>query len=166
MSNYIIRRYQPGDEVGIAEAHRESIRRIVAKDYAPQQIDVWAGRIAPEKYVDSMQTKGETFWVLDDNGTIGGFAGWVPGCMYGFYMHPDYAGKGLARRLFEAAEKDMMEHTPSNTCDIDATITARPFYERMGFEVVEQAKHTFGNGTVIDIFKMRKTYQPEPEQTK
>lgn len=163
MNNPTIRPYQSGDEIGMAEAHRQSIYQIACKDYTSQQLEGWTSRISPDKYLDSMQTKGETFWVLDDGGTIGGFAGWVPGRMYGFYMHPDYAGKGLGRRLFEAAERDMRAHAPTPTCEIDGTLTARPFYEKMGFEFVECAVHTFNNGIQLDIVKMRKTYQPENE---
>lgn len=163
MTSPTIRPYQPGDETGIAEAHRQSIYRIACRDYTPQQLEGWAGRISPEKYVDSMHTKGETFWVIDDNGTIAGFAGYLPGRMYGFYIHPDYAGRGLGRQLFAAAENDMRTRAPTSHCEIDATLTARPFYEKMGFEVVEPALHTFANGVQLEIVKMRKTYQPETE---
>src|SRR5664279_5571619 len=117
-----VRLYHPGDEIGICEAHRLSLERIVSKDYTPQEIAVWVQRSAPQRYIDAVK-EGERFLVLDDDGRIGGFAGWIPERIRGFYLHPDYAGRGLGKLLFQATEKDMRANVPSNICHIESTIT-------------------------------------------
>jgi putative acetyltransferase len=152
-----IRPYQAGDEVGIAEAHRQSIAVLCKNDYSPEQLADWGcERIKPERYVKSMQENGERFFVLDDSGTIGGFAGWFGTEIQGFYMHPTYAGQGWGSQLFDVAEADFWQNTLHPTCTIISTITAKPFYEKMGYKVVSPYVRTFRSGVSLDCWKMEK----------
>jgi GNAT superfamily N-acetyltransferase len=153
----MVRPYQPGDEVGIAEAHRRSIHELCSKDYAPEQIADWGGaRIKPERYVESITKNSEKFFVLDDSGTIGGFAGWFGEEIQGFYMHPEYVGKGWGRKLFQVAETDFWQATQHPICTIISTITAKLFYEKMGYKVVSPYVRTFRSGVSLDCWKMEK----------
>ncbi len=153
----IIRPYQAGDEVGIAEAHRQSIAVLCKSDYTPAQIADWGGaRITPERYLKSIKENGERFYVLDDAGKIGGFAGWYGEEIQGFYLHPDYAGRGWGRKLFLVAEADYWQSTEHSTCTIISTITAKGFYERVGFKVISPYVRTFRSGVSLDCWKMQK----------
>jgi putative acetyltransferase len=153
----IIRPYQPGDEVGIAETHRQSIAVLCKNDYTPAQLADWGGaRIVPERYVKSMNENHERFFVLDDAGNIGGFAGWYGEEIQGLYIHPDYAGRGWGRQLFGVAESDYWQSTEHPTCTIISTITAKVFYERMGYKVISPYIRTFRSGVSLDCWKMQK----------
>jgi GNAT superfamily N-acetyltransferase len=154
----VIRPYEPGDEVGIAYAHQRSILEICVKDYNHKQVAVWSKPCEnPQRYVKSIENNGERFWVLDDAGTIAGFAGWHSDGIQGFYMHPDYAGKGLARRLFSAIEQEFWQLSGVDICRITSTKTARPFYEKMGFQVILPYVHTLNDRiTQVDCWKMEK----------
>jgi putative acetyltransferase len=154
----IIRPYQSGDEVGMAEAHRQSIHLLCSKDYSSEQINDWGGeRIKPEKYTQSIKENGEMFFILDDVGTVGGFAGWFDEEIYGFYIHPNYAGKGWGRKLFEVIQNDYWQNTTHPTCTIISTITARPFYEKMGYKVFQPCTRELrSTGMKLDCWKMRK----------
>ena len=165
MSLIVIRPFQLGDEQGIMEAHVASIQKIASRDYTPEQIEAWSGNRNVNMYLEARET-GEQYWVIDDNGRIGGFAGWVPGRIRGFYMHPDYAERGLGRKLFEAAEHDMLTRSEVTICEIDGTLTAKPFYQRMGFSVVEETMYKFPSGVEVPIVKMVKHYQRQQEQDK
>ncbi len=153
----VIRPFQLGDEHGIAVAHARSIKEICAKDYNPQQIAAWTARIAPAIYLDSITKYGERFWVIDDSGTIGGFAGWRGQNIMGFYVHPEFAGRGLARQLFHAIEAEFWAQSGSTLCQIESTLTAKSFYEKMGFAPIRPDTHRFPNGVVVDIWHMHKT---------
>ena len=158
MSELIIRPFQLGDESGICDAHIASIKELCSKDYPSKAIEIWSNR-GPDKYLDSIERYGEKFWVAEIDNEIIGFAGWVQNCMRGFYMHPKVTRKGYGRKLFQAAEQDMLKNSDTEYCEITSTITAKPFYEAMGFKVIEPSKHTLNDGaTTLDVWKMRKDY--------
>ncbi len=151
-----IRPFQPGDENGICTAHTCAIREICRKHYTSAQIDSWTARISPAMYLNSIATNGERFWVIDDAGQIGGFAGWYGANIQGFYLHPDYTGQGLASRLFQAVENEFWTKSGHDTCAIESTLTAKPFYEKMGFTPRSAAVHHLRDGTALDIWLMDK----------
>jgi GNAT superfamily N-acetyltransferase len=109
-------------------------------------------------YLESIAKNGERFWVLDAGGVIGGFGGWYGDEIKGFYMHPDYTGRGWGQKLFEATENDYRRHSGFNYCSIMSTVTAKPFYERMGFQIVELVDHPFRGGVKAKAWKMIKHY--------
>lgn len=153
----IVRPYKAGDEVGIAAAHRRSILEICIKDYTPEQVAPWAkGTEDPQRYIRSMENNNERFWVVDDNGTIGGFAGWYGNEIRGFYMHPDYINKGVGRKLFQAVENDFWSESGCDMCVIHSTITARPFYEKMGFVALKDYTHRFSDSVDVKGWVMEK----------
>jgi putative acetyltransferase len=154
----IIREFRSGDEIGICEAHVRSVREICSQDYSPEQIDKWVGHREPKSYVEAIRDRGERFWVIDDNGKIGGFGSWVNEEIMGFYLHPEYTGRGLARRLFEAIEKDYREKSGNKICKIVSTLTAKEFYEHMGFTAVKLYDRNFQKGGMCKVWDMVKTY--------
>jgi len=158
MRSLIIRRFRRGDETGICMAHVRSVREICSHDYSPQQIESWIGKRKPQDYLQTI-AKGERFWVLDDHGTIAGFSGWRGKSIRGFYMHPEYAGCGLGRRLFKTVEKDFRRYSGYKTCSIESSLTARLFYQRMGFKAVRRSKHAFRNGSRAGVWEMIKHYK-------
>src|ERR1700761_6499689 len=105
MGKIVIRRFRRGDENGICIAHVRSVREICSKDYTSQQIEAWIGRRKPPSYLKAI-AKGEQFWGIEVQGVIAGFGCWIGKGIRGFYMHPEYAGRGLGQRLFKTVEKD------------------------------------------------------------
>lgn len=161
-----VRQYQPGDEVAIAEVHRASILGTAARDYSAEQVAAWMQNIRPQRYTEA-RDNGNHFWVLEDEGRVVGFSDWTPGRIEGFYVHPDYVGSNhdgkYTGMLFKAVEDDMLANSDTKLCKITGTLTARRFYERMGFHVVAESEHTFRSGGTIAIVEMEKDYQRELE---
>lgn len=157
MNNIVIRPYQSGDELGMAFAHSQSILQLCSRDYPAEAIIKWAVKI-PEKYAKKSQ-KGESFWLAEVNGVIAGLAGWQDEELKVFYLHPDYVGQGLGRRLFQALEQDYLTKTGATEWQLESTITAKPFYEAMGFKTIAPATHTFADETTtISVWKMLKIF--------
>ena len=152
-----IRPYQAGDEQGMYTAHVQALKEVCSKDYPVESIEYWSDTRFPEMYAKSMEKHGEKFHVLEVDGQVVGFSGWAKEGIEGFYLHPSYIGKGLAAKLFEVTEKDFWENSGQQVCRIESTITAKPFYERMGFEVIKPDTYTFKDGkTTIDVWKLEK----------
>jgi putative acetyltransferase len=71
-----------------------------------------------------------------------------------FYCHKDFIGRGVGRWLYQAVE------TKAGGMGLrriftDASITARPFFERCGFSVCRQQSVTRG-GVELSNFRMEK----------
>jgi GNAT superfamily N-acetyltransferase len=48
------------------------------------------------------------------------------------YVHPDHAGRGLARKLMGLIESEIA-HAGLETASLEATLNAIPFYRRLGY---------------------------------
>ncbi len=131
----MIRRYQEGDQVAIARIYGEAIRRIASKDYNPTQLDAWAGtkpdmakwkgRCERKKpFVKTIGGEVVGFIELDDDGHID--------CTF---VDPDFSGKGIMSGIMDAVKIEAV-HQGSARLFAEVSITARPFFERQGFEFV------------------------------
>ncbi len=67
------------------------------------------------------------------------------------YVHKDFQGKGIASVLLD----HLITRAGNTEVSSDVSKTARPFFERKGFEVVKE-NHLEIDGVPISNFKMRK----------
>lgn len=133
---YDIRRALHSDAEDIIHAHVESIRRICSKDYTPQQIEAWSGRkFRIPLWEDTIDR--DYVWVVTYKNKVHGFGHFAVmdnenGEVMGLYLTPEICGKGLAKKLFEEILKIAYKQQLKKI-NLHATITARGFYERLGF---------------------------------
>ena len=129
----IIRKYQPSDCKKITDLFYNTVHNVNAKDYAKEQLDVWAtGKVDFEKWNESLQ---EHFSVVAvDDEIIVGFGDIdKTGYLDRLYVHAAYQGKGIAtaicNQLEQAVEGNIITH---------ASITAKPFFEKRGYKLVKE----------------------------
>ncbi len=138
MARIFIRRYVSQDAPFLAKIFYDTIHKINAKDYTQEQIDVWApeASLEGEKWSEKF-VKTRPFVALV-NEEIVGFAEFEhSGYIDCFYCHHDWIGKGvgstLMQRIFDEARFIGIPRIFS-----DVSITARPFFEKKGFSVLEE----------------------------
>lgn len=128
-----IRRYRESDLMELTVLFYDTVHRVNVKDYTEEQLEAWApGRVDLEVWNRSLQ---EHFSVVAvEQGILVGF-GDMDGSGYldRLYVHADYQGKGIGtkicNRLEQAVQGDIITH---------ASITARPFFENRGYQVVRE----------------------------
>ncbi len=89
--------------------------------------------------------------VRDDEGQVAGFIGVEGKEVASLFIHPDWRGLGIGRRLIEYAIKTL------GTTDVEVNEQneqAVGFYERMGFEVVSRSELD-GMGKPFPLLHMR-----------
>lgn len=145
-----IRNVQPGDGREMAELFYNTVHKVNAKDYTPQQLAVWAtGEMDLERWEESFL--GHCSLVaLDETGVIGFGDIHADGYLDRLYVRWDRQGQGVARELC-----DRLEQVAPGTVTTHASITARPFFEARGYQVVRQ-QQVERQGVALTNFVMKK----------
>lgn len=151
-----IRPFKPSDTSHIMQLFYDTVHTINAQDYTPEQINAWAPKTATEEDWASKLSPNIAYVVESkQDGVIIGFGDITPrGHLNHLFVHKDYQRKGVARLILhtlieEAHDLGLYKITA------EVSITAKPFFEKFGFEVVtKQKKVVRGMGFVA--YKMRK----------
>ena len=72
-----------------------------------------------------------------------------------FFVHPDYARRGLGSRLLDVGE-EAARADGFKRLELGATLTGIPLYERYGFRPLERREVPLPNGATLTIVKMGK----------
>ena len=73
------------------------------------------------------------------------------------FVHPGWTRKGVGRFLIEACEKAASE-AGFKKVEMGATLAGVKFYESMGYAVIEKQERDLGEGFVLELMKMGKTF--------
>lgn len=77
-------------------------------------------------------------YVAEDDGTITGFGELeADGHIDCFYCHKNYQRRGIGRQIYQAIEAQAIQ-LDLDRLWVEASITAKPFFEQMGFTVVQE----------------------------
>ena len=133
----MIRPYAAADLDALIVLFRDSVRRVARRDYSLEQLLAWA----PDE-VDrqgwAVRLAASSTWVAADGHRTVGFIALEPdGCLDLLYVHAELQGRGIASRLLSTAEGSARARG-LNRLMTEASITARPFFERRGYKVVEE----------------------------
>ncbi|HCW74207.1 MAG TPA: GNAT family N-acetyltransferase [Clostridiaceae bacterium] len=129
------RSYESKDCEEIIKLFQETVHTVNARDYGKDQLDVWAtGREDLVKWDNSF--KDHVTIVAEENGSIVGFGDMDrEGYLDHLYVHKDHQRKGVAAKIVGALENEAEFHDiPAFTTF--SSITAKPFFEKMGYRVM------------------------------
>lgn len=133
---------------------RETVLAVNRQDYTLEQVQVWAKgaenlarweQAIREQYflLARIEEKLTGFGSLDQNG-----------CIDFLYIHKNHQGQGIATTLFHAMEGEARREKVQELTT-DASITARPFFERQGFHVKQRQEQVRESITLVN-FRMLK----------
>lgn len=147
-----VRAYRPEDRDAVINVFVRAIRESAIRDYSPAQTDAWAGvdRIDAWSALDD-----RLIWVAVVDELIIGFTDLKPsGHLDRMYVHPEHEGRGVASALLNCLE-DAARCQGLTRLFTEASITAKPFFERRGFQVLTAQVVEF-RGEKFTNFKMEK----------
>ena len=154
-----------------------SVRGLQTNDYSAAQIEAALLKVFG---VDSQLIADGTYFVVETTeGEIVGCGGWSKRkTLYGgdvwagredslldpvkdaakiraFFVHPDWARRGIGTLILEACEKAATEGGFTRF-EMGATLTGVPLYKARGYEVVETLEVPMGDGLALPIIRMEK----------
>ena len=132
-----VRLFCQQDADQIAQLFHATVREINIRDYSSNQVKAWA----PDNiyFRDWAEVCSNRFtYVADKEGVIVGFGELEPnGHIDCFYCHKDYQRCGVGSQIYQAIEAKALE-LGLNRLFTEVSITALPFFQRMGFSVVKE----------------------------
>lgn len=144
-----VRPYDGAESETLLNIFTRSVREIASRDYSPAQIAAWAPETCDLQAFAARLAAKSTF-IAEAEGCAAGFCDLEDdGHIDLFFVHPDFQGRGVGWAL--------MAHIQSRARSMglsrlyaEVSITARPFFERSGFQVlaeqtVEVRGQTFRN---------------------
>jgi len=147
-----IRRFQAGDETMLRTLFFDTIRNVNRRDYTEEQVRAWApDDYDAERWATRMR-KLDPF-VCEIDGDIAGYADLQPsGYVDHFYVSKNFQRQGVGTALFGHIEKEAGARQLKEL-SADVSITARPFFEHMGFRAIRRQQVRI-NGVALDNFRM------------
>ncbi len=132
-----LRLYHPGDAASLLALFRDTIRRVNCRDYSAEQIAAWASDdIEPSAWAERF--RGRYVVVAEESGQLAGFAELEPsGHIDRLYVSADHQGQGIASQLLTALVNEARRQRQARL-NVEASITARPFFEKHGFTVLAE----------------------------
>ncbi|RXZ79122.1 GNAT family N-acetyltransferase [Paenibacillaceae bacterium] len=152
-----IRTFDESDIAQIVLLFYETVHAINKQDYTQEQLDAWApkdeGMLRQKVWTESM-CRNITY-VAENNSEIVGFADMTStGHLDRLYIHKNFQRQGIASALVNTLETAArsLRLTEMST---EASITAKPFFECLGFQVV-QRQVIERRGIELVNFRMKK----------
>jgi GNAT superfamily N-acetyltransferase len=145
----IVRRYQDDDLESVAALFTETVRQVNIRDYTAEQVAAWAPR-PPDLARWRERIAALTLWVAAVDNRIIGFCGLgADGHADLLYTDHRFQRQGVARSLYQQMEVEARRGGVRRLFT-EASITARPFFERMGFDLIREQQVDFRGVTFLN----------------
>lgn len=133
-----VRLFETQDAEQIARLFYETVREVNVHDYSIAQVKAWAPDDIYFRNWAEVCSSDRFTYVADEQGVIAGFGELEPnGHIDCFYCHKNYQGRGVGRQLYQAIEAKALELS-IHRLFAEVSITAKPFFQQMGFLVVKE----------------------------
>lgn len=138
-----------------ARLFHATVHTVNARDYSPSQVGAWAPN--DESFLESIAAKlaGQRGICIKECGILLGFGTLDENSDIDMlYVHKDRQGQGIARRILLELEAIAIA-SGKTTVSADASLTAQPFFERMGYATVRK-QTVMRRGVELTNFRMEK----------
>ena len=133
----IVRLYKDDDLESVATLFTETVHHVSIHDYSSEQIAAWAPQ-PPDLIRWRERLACLTLWVADSNSRLIGFCGLgADGHVDLLYTDYRFQRQGVARSLYQQVETEARRRG-ARRLFTEASITARPFFESMGFGIIRE----------------------------
>ena len=177
MNEAFLRAATLDDRPALAELIAESARGLSRDDYSDEQVE---SALATGVFgVDSEMIADGTYLVAEAEGRLTGCGGWSkrrtlfggdrfarrksealdpetePAKIRAFFVHPEWARRGIGARILERCESDARAHG-FRSAELMATLPGEKLYAALGYQIVDRVEYEMDDGVVIALVRMRK----------
>lgn len=155
MNGFRLRPFRADDSAALGRLFYDTIHAINARDYSPAELAAWAPSVPSPDWIAG-RAASRIVVVAEDASGLLGFAELRPNdrhldCLYARH---DNQGRGVGTALLHAIETEARALGLTRLLT-EASLTARPFFERRGFRLI--ARQTVErHGVKLVNFRMTK----------
>jgi ribosomal protein S18 acetylase RimI-like enzyme len=131
----MIRNYQPGDHIAIAEIFTRAVHEIASKVYTPAQCLAWSEREPDPAHWEKRCVLKRPFIAVTGSEISGFLELDADGHIDCAYIHPLFQRRGIMTALVRHAI-DTCRDAGGNRLYVEASICAKPLFEKLGFTVL------------------------------
>ncbi|MDB9323326.1 GNAT family N-acetyltransferase [Nodularia spumigena CS-591/04] len=132
-----VRKYEIGDTAAIMQLFYDTIHEVNIRDYTKPQVDAWTSvNMDVEVWMSSLKSK-LTYVAEEDKKMIGFGELETNGHIDRFYCHKDFQGQGVGTKILDQIELTA-KSLENPKLFVEASITAKPFFESKKFLVVKK----------------------------
>jgi GNAT superfamily N-acetyltransferase len=151
----------PTDIPAIEALHRASVRELATGYYSPAVLE----RFLAAGTVDRSLIDDGTYYLAEILGGPVGSGGWMAvddapagawrAKIRSVFVHPQWARKGIGRRLVQHAEAEAARAGFWHF-EIDATLSGVPLYHHLSYREVRRCGYPLPDGTTLPVILMEK----------
>ena len=177
-----LRRATMADLPALGPLIAASARELSRGDYTPEQVE---GALRGAFGTDTQLIRDGSYFVIEAEGRLAGCGGWSRRrTLFGgdartgrdateldpateaakiraFFIHPDFARRGLGTMMLERCEQDAMAHGFSRF-ELMGTLPGVRLYAARGYQPGERVEWPLGDGLAIPFVPMSKNATPSP----
>ncbi|MEI5993432.1 GNAT family N-acetyltransferase [Candidatus Enterococcus mansonii] len=149
MIGFKLRDYQQSDLQAMVTLFNTTVRAINKKDYTEKQIEQWIQSIPDDKKLDQTFSSSYTCIAQLGNKMLGFGSISDSGYLEYLYVDREWIGYGIGKKL----ATNLIDHAlkaGAKKITVHSSITAKPFFESLGFVVVEQRNNYRSNVLLIN----------------
>lgn len=149
-----IRNFKDEDIESVLNLFYDTVHSVNSKDYNNEQLKAWGPKELDRlKWIESLNRNYSI--VAEENTQIIGFGDIdSTGYLDRLYVHKNHQGKKVASNLINVLENYIFNKGVKSIIT-DASITAKPFFEKKGYEVIKEQQVEL-RGQLFTNFKMCK----------
>lgn len=147
-----LRPFHVEDAMDCWRLFRDTVHRVNCRDYSESQLSAWA----PET-VDldcwTQRFEGRFAVVMESGAQLIGFADMShDGHLDRLFVSADHQRRGVAKRMWQEL-RSQVERLGIRTVFTEASITAKPFFESVGFRVIK-CQQVECRGVILTNYRM------------
>lgn len=128
------------DIIEIKSLYQNTVLTVNRRDYSQVEVEDWASCGENLSEVEGMIKTHYFIVAVNQESQIVGFSSMTPqGYLHNMFVHKDFQGKGIATILLNEIERYAITNEIIRITS-EVSVTARPFFEKRGYKVVEEQK--------------------------
>ena len=149
----IIRELKRSDLVPVRALIHRTIDACYGRVYPPRAIQFFKDYHSEEKILG--RSRRGVLLVVERDGNLIATGGLAGGEISGVFVDPEFQRGGIGATLMRALEGKAAEKGLAGV-ELDVSLTSRGFYERLGYEILEERSIDVGEGQRLDYWRARK----------
>ena len=160
-ADFIIRAALQSDAVELKKLFQNTVLAINRRDYSQAEVEDWASCGDDLSNIEDMIKTHYFIVAVNQQSEIVGFSSITPqGYLHSMFVHKDFQGEGIATILLNEIEQYAITNGIMRITS-EVSLTARPFFEKKGYIVVEEQKRKANQLSLTNFWMAKQTICPK-----